>query len=464
MTGGRLKRVAAPRRRRDLLPHLRRLRRRPRHDEAARVPPRRGRARDADRVHPPGRFGALALGDDATKIAQLRREARGRRRLGQRRLLRARARRASTTSTATRRLGARAARAARRRRATWPPTGTMASGRTWTACATRWCSRSTGRPGAAVEDLVAAARPAAPAARRSTHVFVDLGSSPLANSYLRRRISTKAEPFYPLTSTSAASASSCSSPSRRRRRRSSATTPTSPRTPTAGCATREAYVESDHRAARARRRRARSSRSPATTATCCSTSSSAACRCSASSRRRTSPRRRSSGGHPDARSRSSARRPPSALRGRGRRRRPRGRQQRARPRAGPERLRRRAARSCSSPSGVATFEFPHLLRLIERQPVRHDLPRALLVLLAARRAAGVRRARPRLVRRRGAAHATAARCASTCATTRRSNAGASGSRSCWHASEAAGLDRLETLRAPSSEQVRATEARPARAS
>ena len=32
--------------------------------------------------------------------------------------------------------------------------------------------------------------------------------------------------------------------------------------------------------------------------------------------------------------------------------------------------------------GTATFEFPHLLRLLDGLAVRHDLPRALLVLLA----------------------------------------------------------------------------------
>ncbi len=37
-----------------------------------------------------------------------------------------------------------------------------------------------------------------------------------------------------------------------------------------------------------------------------------------------------------------------------------------------------------APGGHITIEFPHLLRLME-EPVRHDLPRALLVLLAARR-------------------------------------------------------------------------------
>ena len=35
------------------------------------------------------------------------------------------------------------------------------------------------------------------------------------------------------------------------------------------------------------------------------------------------------------------------------------------------------------PEGVLTLEFPHLLQLIAAQRVRHDLPRAFLLLLAA---------------------------------------------------------------------------------
>ena len=74
-------------------------------------------------------------------------------------------------------------------------------------------------------------RPAASAARRSTHVFVDLGMSPLANAFLqpeaaRRRWSRSTR----CTRSSATSASWCSSRSSRRRTRSSATTPTSRRT------------------------------------------------------------------------------------------------------------------------------------------------------------------------------------------------------------------------------------------
>ncbi len=36
------------------------------------------------------------------------------------------------------------------------------------------------------------------------------------------------------------------------------------------------------------------------------------------------------------------------------------------------------------PAGVATFEFPHLLRLVAAEPVRHDLPRAFLVSCRSR--------------------------------------------------------------------------------
>ena len=57
-----------------------------------------------------------------------------------------------------------------------------------------------------------------------------------------------------------------------------------------------------------------------------------------------------------------------------------------------------------APDGTATFEFPHLAAADRGAPVRHDLPRALLVLLARRRSTQIfARARPRGLRRRGAA-------------------------------------------------------------
>ena len=88
------------------------------------------------------------------------------------------------------------------------------------------------------------------------------------------------------------------------------------------------------------------------------------------------------------------------------------------------------------------MEFPHLLRLIEETRVRHHLPRALLVLLAAHRRARLRRARPSPLRRRGAADArrlAADLRARTPRTSRTTKPGAS--RSSSSASAAAGLDR-----------------------
>ena len=55
--------------------------------------------------------------------------------------------------------------------------------------------------------------------------------------------------------------------------------------------------------------------------------------------------------------------------------------------------------------GTATFEFPHLLRPARPPPVRHDLPRALLVLLACDVRRDPERARARRLRRRGASDA-----------------------------------------------------------
>ena len=69
-------------------------------------------------------------------------------------------------------------------------------------------------------------------------------------------------------------------------------------------------------------------------------------------------------------------------------------------------------REALAPGGIVTVEFPHLLQLVQEAPVRHDLPRALLVPLA--RAPCSASSRPRAWRcgtsRR--CRRTAARCAS----------------------------------------------------
>ena len=85
--------------------------------------------------------------------------------------------------------------------------------------------------------------------------------------------------------------------------------------------------------------------------------------------------------------------------------RPDRRQQRAGPGPGPQRLRGRHRRACSRPTACVTIEFPHLAPPPRGRPVRHDLPRALLVLLAGDPRPDHRRPRPGGRRRRRAADA-----------------------------------------------------------
>ena len=198
----------------------------------------------------------------------------------------------------------------------------------------------------------------------------------------RRSSSNEMEPFYPLTSRLRECFLVQLEEYVTRRSRSSATTRTSRRTRDAGSSTRARYVEHDGRAVRPRRpqpgRRARQQRrlpAPVLRA-------SAASRCSAIEPAANVAQVAEEQGHPDA-----------------------GRVLR---RETARELRRRATpadllvgnnvlahvpdlndfvggmKILLEPDGVITMEFPHLLRLIERQPVRHDLSRALLVLLVPR--------------------------------------------------------------------------------
>ena len=443
--------------RRDLLLHLRRLRHRSRHGEAARLPPRRGRARDADRDPPAGPLRRAHAGrprdqDRAASARSPRATAAGSTAASS-----CSSPTSSTTSTATRRSGSASRSSSSPRRAGSLPTSTTATGRTWTACATRWCSRSSGRRGSRrgrPGSRPPACRSCGARARRTS--FADLGQ------LAARRTRTcapedlaKAGALLPAApSTSASECFLVQLPES-----------ASPEEIFSDYAYFSSYLRElaaaraglrrdDDRAARARRRRARWSRSPATTATCCSTSSSAACRCSGSSRPRTSPR----GGRardPDARrflrqrdgQRAASPRasPPTCV----------ARQQRARPRARPERLRRGRDDPAQARTGMATIEFPHLLRLIERHRVRHDLPRALLVLLAARRRAGVRSGTASAVvdveelPTHGGSLRLYARHA------RRPNRRARGSPSCWRASGRPGSTGSRRTRA-FEQQVRAT--------
>ena len=113
---------------------------------------------------------------------------------------------------------------------------------------------------------------------------------------------------------------------------------------------------------------------------------STACRCSASSRRRTSPRSPSRKGIPTLvellRRRDGARACAPE-----RQRRSADRQQRARPRARHQRLRRRHA-APAQPRRRDHDGVPAPAAADRREPVRHDLPRALLVSVLRRGASG----------------------------------------------------------------------------
>ena len=161
----------------------------------------------------------------------------------------------------------------------------------------------------------------------------------------------------------------------------------------------------DDRAARPRAGQPRRRGRRATTATCCATSSRAGSRSSASTRRATSRRPRSGPGRPDPRASSSASRrlAESLLASR-----------RARPTSSSpttccahvpdlQRLRRRVRRCCWRRAGRLTHRVPAPPAPARGQPVRHDLPRALLVLHApTRRRRLLARPRPARRRRRGA--------------------------------------------------------------
>ena len=211
---------------------------------------------------------------------------------------------------------------------------------------------------------------------------VDLGKSPLCESFLPAERLEAMEPFYPLhVARLHGVLARRSSRVRRRPRRSSPSTPTSRRTRTRGSSTRARYVEHDRRAARARRREPR--------------------RRARLERRLPAPALPAEG-HPGARHRAGAER----RRGGERARRPDARRvlrRRARP-SGSSRSEGRRPTSCSattcwprcptsttSSAGVADparagrhgdVRVPAPRAADRGPPVRHDLPRALLVLLA----------------------------------------------------------------------------------
>ena len=113
------------------------------------------------------------------------------------------------------------------------------------------------------------------------HTFVDLGVSPLCESFLDQGQLNQMEPYYPLHVFVCGAVSWCSSRNTWSAKRYSASTPISRRTPTPGSNTRAGTRrtwsgDSDFDAG------SRWWNSPATTVTCCAISSRAGSRCSAS--------------------------------------------------------------------------------------------------------------------------------------------------------------------------------------
>ena len=379
----------APRRRRDVLLHLRRRRHRPRHDEAARVPPRRGRARDADRDPAAGPLRRARRSTTTRRRSSASARSPRATAAGSTAASSCSSPRCSTTSTATTRSGSASRSSAWPSEGGWRPTATTASGSTWTRCATRWCSRSSGRPAAPPWKTLVEPAAGLPLLRRAARAGRSPTSacSPLANSYLRaerldagRSRSTRCTRLRLRRVLPRAAAGVRDARGDLQRLRLLLVV-----LGRAGSSTPQRYVEAMVERFGLGAGRARSSRSPATTATCCSTSSSAASRCSASSRRRTSPTARDRAGDPDA-----------------------GRVLRhARPR------RRCADEGIAADLLLGNNVLAHVPDLNDfvagmsdaaragrrrhdgvpapaaadrAQRVRHDLPRALLVLLAPRRA------------------------------------------------------------------------------
>ena len=235
--------------------------------------------------------------------------------------------------------------------------------------------------------------------------FVDLGMSPLCESFLQRRAARPDGAVLPAARPDLRRVPARPARGVRPGRGDlHATTPTSRRTRTRGSrtphATSRLIIERFGLDAEQPRRRAgQQRRLPAA-----ALRRARASRRSASSRRRTSPRRHAERGVETIvdffGSRLAAQ-----LVADGRARRPRRREQRARAGARPERLRRRHRDRARAATASSTIEFPHLLRLIEGIQFdtiyhEHFSYFSLTTLVAA-----LRRPRARDLRRRGAADA-----------------------------------------------------------
>ena len=113
-----------------------------------------------------------------------------------------------------------------------------------------------------------------------------------------------------------------------------------------------------------------------------------------------------------------------------------------------------------APDGVHHDRVPAPAAADRGQPVRHDLPRALLVLLAHDGRAGLRRARPAAVRRRGAADARRLAAHLRLPRRRRRDRGdRARAPSCSSARRRAGYGDARDLHRPTAQRVRRGQAR-----
>ena len=136
------------RRRRDLLPHLRRLRRRHRHRRADRVPPRAGRPRHVDRRSSrPAASGQLVARPGGDEDHARSRRSRTATAAGSTAASSCSSRRCSTTSHDDSTVWEHEPLERLAEQGSSRRTSTVATGRAWTRFATRWFSRLTGSRG-----------------------------------------------------------------------------------------------------------------------------------------------------------------------------------------------------------------------------------------------------------------------------------------------------------------------------